>query len=324
MKKPFRFVRTNFTKSTGAAVNRVPGSCAAARRGRRPLEEKVRDEILVTRAFHSVADDKQRQPASSSPDLLDVPDLPRPPGFTSRLHFRSGGNVADVAVGCMAFSHPRPFIKQRGRMFLITVDEGATSRRRHKVVLLGDSGVGKTCLLTRFMYDTFDETHHPTVGIDFVSRTVYLRDGPTRLQVWDTAGQERFRSLVPAYVRDSGAAVVVYDVGSRDSFLRAPAWAATARDGGVGALALAGNKADLGRREVAAEEGREAAARMGASFLETSARTGLNVHALFRRLAEQLSGAGDSRRPRGPPPARETHVALVEERVGDQAGGCSC
>ena len=74
--------------------------------------------------------------------------------------------------------------------------------------------VGKTSLITRFMYDTFDNTYQATIGIDFLSKTMYLDDRTVRLQLWDTAGQERFRSLIPSYIRDSTVAVVVYDITS--------------------------------------------------------------------------------------------------------------
>ncbi|CAJ0838436.1 2470_t:CDS:2 [Entrophospora sp. SA101] len=96
---------------------------------------------------------------------------------------------------------------------------GATRRsefsnplRKFKLVFLGEQSVGKTSLITRFMYDTFDNTYQATIGIDFLSKTMYLEDRTVRLQLWDTAGQERFRSLIPSYIRDSSVAVVVFDI----------------------------------------------------------------------------------------------------------------
>ena len=85
---------------------------------------------------------------------------------------------------------------------------------KYKLVFLGDPGVGKTSIITRFMYDTFDSTYQATIGIDFLSKTMYLEDRTIRLQLWDTAGQERFRSLIPSYIRDSSVAVIVYDLTS--------------------------------------------------------------------------------------------------------------
>ncbi|KAK2530281.1 hypothetical protein Q9233_006258 [Columba guinea] len=87
--------------------------------------------------------------------------------------------------------------------------------RKFKLVFLGEQSVGKTSLITRFMYDSFDNTYQATIGIDFLSKTMYLEDRTIRLQLWDTAGQERFRSLIPSYIRDSAVAVIVFDVTSR-------------------------------------------------------------------------------------------------------------
>uniref|UniRef100_A0A0R3S2Y2 Ras-related protein Rab-6A n=1 Tax=Elaeophora elaphi TaxID=1147741 RepID=A0A0R3S2Y2_9BILA len=94
--------------------------------------------------------------------------------------------------------------------------------KKFKLVFLGEQSVGKTSLITRFMYDSFDNTYQATIGIDFLSKTMYLEDRTAlkrlifqvRLQLWDTAGQERFRSLIPSYIRDSTVAVVVYDITS--------------------------------------------------------------------------------------------------------------
>lgn len=112
-----------------------------------------------------------------------------------------------------------------------------TPLAKYKLVFLGDQGVGKTSIITRFMYDNFDKNYqvfHPpqlpfvlllkwvlfgqaTIGIDFLSKTMYLEDRTVRLQLWDTAGQERFRSLIPSYIRDSSVAVIVYDITSKYS-----------------------------------------------------------------------------------------------------------
>merc|ERR1719410_1167773 len=89
---------------------------------------------------------------------------------------------------------------------------------KYKLVFLGDQSVGKTSIITRFMYDNFDRHYQATIGIDFLSKTMYLEDRTVRLQLWDTAGQERFRSLIPSYIRDSSVAVVVYDTTNKTSF----------------------------------------------------------------------------------------------------------
>ncbi|PAV59216.1 hypothetical protein WR25_05317 [Diploscapter pachys] len=91
--------------------------------------------------------------------------------------------------------------------------------KKYKLVFLGEQSVGKTSIITRFMYDSFDSTYQATIGIDFLSKTMYLEDKMVRLQLWDTAGQERFRSLIPSYIRDSSVAVIAYDV-TRRNFIR--------------------------------------------------------------------------------------------------------
>uniref|UniRef100_A0A915EDT1 Rab6 n=1 Tax=Ditylenchus dipsaci TaxID=166011 RepID=A0A915EDT1_9BILA len=96
--------------------------------------------------------------------------------------------------------------------------------KKFKLVFLGEQSVGKTSLITRFMYDSFDNTYQATIGIDFLSKTMYLEDRTVRLQLWDTAGQERFRSLIPSYIRDSTVAVVVYDITNANSFHQTSKW----------------------------------------------------------------------------------------------------
>lgn len=93
---------------------------------------------------------------------------------------------------------------------------------RYKVVFLGDSATGKTSIVTRFMYGTFESTFQSTIGIDFISKTMYLEEKTVKLQLWDTAGQERFRSLIPSYIRDSSVAVILYDVTSNTGIILTP------------------------------------------------------------------------------------------------------
>jgi Ras-related protein Rab-6A len=164
---------------------------------------------------------------------------------------------------------------------------------KYKLVFLGDQGVGKTCIINRFVYDSFDKNYQATIGIDFLSKTMYLEDRTVRLQLWDTAGQERFRSLIPSYIRDSSVAVVVYDTTSRISFLNSSKWIDDIRSerGDDVVIMLVGNKTDLGdRRQVSVEEGEVKASEEKILFIETSAKVGFNVKGLFRRLASALPG----------------------------------
>uniref|UniRef100_A0A1Y1K588 Uncharacterized protein n=1 Tax=Photinus pyralis TaxID=7054 RepID=A0A1Y1K588_PHOPY len=141
------------------------------------------------------------------------------------------------------------------------------------------------------MYDSFDNTYQATIGIDFLSKTVYLEDATVRLQLWDTAGQERFRSLIPSYIRDSKVAIVVYDITNVNSFYQTAKWIGNVRTerGGDVIIVLVGNKTDLAAdRQVSVEEGERMANEMGVMFIETSAKLGYNVRQLFRRVASSL------------------------------------
>lgn len=166
---------------------------------------------------------------------------------------------------------------------------------KYKLVFLGDQSVGKTSIITRFMYDNFDRHYQATIGIDFLSKTMYLEDRTVRLQLWDTAGQERFRSLIPSYIRDSSVAVVVYDVSNRASFLNTAKWVEDVRaERGMDVvICLVGNKTDLGndKRQVSTEEGEERARKDNLLFMEVSAKAGYNVKSLFRKLATSLPGS---------------------------------
>ena len=164
---------------------------------------------------------------------------------------------------------------------------------RYKLVFLGEQGVGKTCIINRFVYDSFDRNYQATIGIDFLSKTMYLEDHTVRLQLWDTAGQERFRSLIPSYIRDSSVAVVVYDTTSRASFLSSSKWVDDIRSerGDDVVIMLVGNKTDLAdQRQVSVEEGLAKASEEKVMFIETSAKAGFNIKQLFRRLASALPG----------------------------------
>ncbi|KAF5387484.1 hypothetical protein D9757_006556 [Collybiopsis confluens] len=175
----------------------------------------------------------------------------------------------------------------------VNADFSSAPPKRTKIVLLGDQSVGKTSLITRFMYDTFDNTYQATIGIDFLSKTMYLEDRTVRLQLWDTAGQERFRSLIPSYIRDSSVAIVVFDITNRQSFLSTTKWIDDVRSerGNDVIIVLVGNKADLSdKRQVTLEEATATATGMNIMFMETSAKAGHNVKSLFKKIALSLPG----------------------------------
>ncbi|KAL1140687.1 hypothetical protein AAG570_000617 [Ranatra chinensis] len=162
-----------------------------------------------------------------------------------------------------------------------------------KVMLLGDSGVGKTCILVRFRDNLFLSGNFiSTVGIDFRNKVVCVDDVKVKLQIWDTAGQERFRSVTHAYYRDAHALLLLYDVTNKTSFDNIRAWLGEikeyAQDDVV--IMLLGNKSDCHNsdRTVRREDGERLAREYNVAFMETSAKTGLNVELAFMAIAREL------------------------------------
>jgi len=160
-----------------------------------------------------------------------------------------------------------------------------------KLVLLGESAVGKSSLVLRFVKGQFHEFQESTIGAAFLTQTVVLDDTTVKFEIWDTAGQERYHSLAPMYYRGAQAAIVVYDITNADTFTRAKSWVGElhrqARPDIV--IALAGNKSDLGsRRTVEYEEANAYAEEKGLLFLETSAKNANNVNEIFLAIARKL------------------------------------
>ncbi|GAA5837572.1 hypothetical protein JCM9279_006793 [Rhodotorula babjevae] len=198
--------------------------------------------------------------------------------------------------------------------------------KKFKLVFLGEQSVGKTSLITRFMYDTFDNTYQATIGIDFLSKTMYLEDRTVRLQLWDTAGQERFRSLIPSYIRDSSVAVVVYDITNRASFMNTSKWVDDVRSerGNDVIIVLVGNKTDLNdKRQVTTDEAEQKSKELNVMFIETSAKAGHNVKTLFRKIAQALPGmdreGGEQQQAN-----QMIDVSVTPTNTTPNEGGCSC
>ncbi|XP_067164552.1 ras-related protein Rab-37 isoform X6 [Apteryx mantelli] len=164
-----------------------------------------------------------------------------------------------------------------------------------QVMLLGDSGVGKSCFLSRFKDGAFlSGTFIATVGIDFRNKVVAVDGVKVKLQIWDTAGQERFRSVTHAYYRDAQALLLLYDITSKISFDNIRAWLSEIHEYAQKdvVIMLLGNKADMsGERAVRTEDGASLAREYGVPFMETSAKTGLNVELAFLAVANSSPAA---------------------------------
>ncbi|XP_015693996.1 ras-related protein Rab5-like [Oryza brachyantha] len=160
-----------------------------------------------------------------------------------------------------------------------------------KLVLLGDLGAGKTSIVVRFAKGLYYDCQESTIGAAFFSQVLSMDEATVKLDIWDTAGQERYHSLAPMYYRGAAAAVVVYDISSTDSYIRARKWVDELQRQGNPHLvmALVGNKVDLeGKRQIGTQEAMEYAERNGLFFIETSAKTSQNVTELFYELADRL------------------------------------
>lgn len=164
-----------------------------------------------------------------------------------------------------------------------------TKKLETKVVFLGDSGVGKSSLLLRYIRNEFSEAFEVTIGGAFLQTSVDLGEGEVvTLDIWDTAGQERFRSLMPLYYRDASAAVVVYDVMDQISFDRCEHWVSTLKTQEPNCiLFLVGNKADV-ESSVDEWKVKAFAAENCMEWLLTSAKADMNVQSLFRKVAEGI------------------------------------
>jgi Ras-related protein Rab-11A len=161
-----------------------------------------------------------------------------------------------------------------------------------KVVLIGDSGVGKTNILSRYIKDDFSIETKNTVGVEFGSKIIKFKENTIKIQIWDTAGQERYRSITNAYYKGAKGAMVVYDISKRYTFDNIDKWISELKNSGdedVNIL-LVGNKCDLeDQREITKEEAEKKAENFKCAFIETSAMQAVNIEKAFNMLVENVS-----------------------------------
>jgi small GTP-binding protein len=158
-----------------------------------------------------------------------------------------------------------------------------------KLLIVGESGAGKTCMLLRFADDGFEPDFVSTIGVDFKVKEIVLDGKRVKLQIWDSAGQERFRNITSSYYRGCAGIIIVYDVTRQDSFEKVTDWIQEVRRFVSVPLMIIGNKCDLvEKRQVATEAGEELAEQQGLIFMETSAKANTNIGAAFRQLSVKL------------------------------------
>jgi Ras-related protein Rab-11A len=161
-----------------------------------------------------------------------------------------------------------------------------------KIVLIGDSGVGKTNILSRYINNQFSLTTQATVGVEFGSKIIKKGEKLIKLQIWDTAGQERYKSITSAYYKGTKGAFIVYDISRKATFENVDKWVEELKNNGSEdvLIMLVGNKSDLKeQREIAEEDAKKKAELYNAAFCETSALEGYNIEYAFENLINEIT-----------------------------------
>ena len=185
-----------------------------------------------------------------------------------------------------------------------------------KIMVLGESMVGKTCLITRYTNDKFGGRYLCTVGIDFQKKKIEKNNKKILLQIWDTAGQERFRNVTKNYFHASQGFILAYDINNKESFEKVQYWVEEIKSNAEEKIKciLIGTKCDLDRREVSEEEGIELGEKFGFKFLETSAKDNININETFDTLvSEILTNYEDNKR---------ASLTLTSNKIGKKKKKC--
>lgn len=198
----------------------------------------------------------------------------------------------------------------------------AAEDQQVKLVVLGDTGVGKSSLVLRFVNNIFKPYSESTIGAAFMSKVINVDGVPVKYQIWDTAGQEKYHSLAPMYYRGAAAAIVVYSITDAASFGTLKSWVKELQMHGPEdiVIAVAGNKCDMeDKRVVKAAEAEAYARSINALFMETSAKSAINVDELFRGISKKLPPPGSAFEDPDDPV-----VDVRGSRAGKGSGGSGC
>ncbi|XP_061192550.1 ras-related protein Rab-3 isoform X2 [Saccostrea echinata] len=197
-----------------------------------------------------------------------------------------------------------------------------------KLLIIGNSSVGKTSFLFRYADDSFTSAFVSTVGIDFKVKTVFRQDKRVKLQIWDTAGQERYRTITTAYYRGAMGFILMYDVTNEESFNAVMDWCTQIKTHAWSncCVCLVGNKCDLeASREVSTQRGQDLASELGLEFFETSAKENINVKAVFERLVDIICDKMSESLDQDPSLVNsQTKGTRLTENPNPESGSCQC
>jgi len=199
-----------------------------------------------------------------------------------------------------------------------------------KLLIIGDSGVGKSSLLVRFADNCFNGNYITTIGVDFKIRTIDIQGERVKLQIWDTAGQERFRTITSTYYRGTHGVIIVYDVSAGESFANVKRWLHEIdQNCEVVNRILVGNKNDdPDRKVVLTEDARRFADQMGIRLFETSAKDNINVEEMFRAITELVLRSKKDQRDKMDPGVdggMKLHGKVRPQgKSGKKSGNCAC
>ena len=194
-----------------------------------------------------------------------------------------------------------------------------------KVLLLGNSNVGKSSLFLRFVDDIWNDTFVPTIGVDFKIKTFDIDEKRIKMQIWDTAGQERFKNIIASYYRGAHGILLIYDVTDKDSFKNLSNWLIEIeKNSSKNVLkVLIGNKTDLEeKRVISYNQAKEFADSYGLKYIETSAKKNLNVNEAFATLGRELMVASEDKRIVKQKQNKKISVAKMEDLNVQKRRGC--
>jgi len=194
-----------------------------------------------------------------------------------------------------------------------------------KLLVIGDSGVGKSCLLLRFADDIYSETYISTIGVDFKIKTIDIGGKTVKLQIWDTAGQEKFRTITSTYYRGAHGIAIVYDVTDLTSFNHLNMWLQEIERSAKDSVSkiIIGNKSDMtSKRVVETSSGKEFADKLGIPFLETSAKNATNVEQAFITMATDVKARMDASGGNANNTKDKTRIKPGKEIPKEEPGSC--